>query len=308
MPNVTTLITAVPPRRVPGAVPTGPVGRQLARRLLSRGENVRVLAPEPEAAGWPDGTEVIIGSVLRPAESPTAFAGADRLFLAGATPESLWERPPVAVHDVVRRATEGGVRRIVVLSSHGPVFEVDLPPRQWYWLAVERAVEASGVAWTHIRPSAVMASMLADGYPPTGSAWAESIRVERVVREPNGDAAYPFLDEDDLAAVADTAFFDDTYDGSIVEALGAPVSARERVRLIADAIGEPVRFEELTPDQAREHWRRHGWPDETIEATLWAQARFLAEPLPPDHTIERILGRPPRTCARWVSDHADAFR
>ncbi len=266
-----------------------------------------MLAPGQEAADWPAGAEVIKGSVLQPAESPRAFDGIDRMFLAGATPETRSERPE-AVYEVVRRAVDGGAQHMVVLSSHGPVFEARQPPEQWFWLAVERAVEASPASWTHIRPSAVMASMLAGGYPPTGSSWAETVRRDRVVREPNGDAGYPFVDEDDLAAVAAVALFDRACAGSIVEALGPPIAARERAALIGQAIGERVGFEELTPDQARELWRWQGWPAETIEVTLWAQAQFLAQPLAPDPAIERILGRPPRTFAQWLESHVDAFR
>jgi putative NAD(P)-binding protein len=165
---MTTLITALPPRTAPGAVPTGPIGRRLAQRLRATGEAVRVLAPRPETSGWPDGAQVIDGDITRPQRSSAAFDGVDQLLLAGAAPDT--------VTDVVDRAVAGGVRRIVVLSSHGPEFEVTLPPQQWYWLAIERAVEASSARWTHLRPSAVNASMLPEGCPYPGASWAELIR------------------------------------------------------------------------------------------------------------------------------------
>lgn len=303
---MTTLITSVPPRKAPGAVPVGPVGRCLARGLLARGESVRVLCAHSDASGWPEGVEMIEGSVLRPAEAPSAFVGIDRLFLAGATPEVRTERPH-SVSEVVSRAVEGGARAIVVLSSHGPVFAMSLPPEQWHWLAVERAVEASPVAWTHIRPSAVMASMLAGGYPPTGSAWAEVIRASRVIREPYGDARYPFIDEEDLAEVAATVLFDPGYAGSVLDALGPAISARQRASLIAEAIGEALTFEDLTPDEARLLWRSQGWPEETIEVTLWAQSQFLIQPSISDPTVERVLGRAPRAFADWLQRHVEAF-
>ncbi len=243
----------------------------------------------------------------RPAEAPHAFVGLDRMFLAGATPDAPGEAPD-AVCEVVRRAVDGGVQNVVVLSSHGPLFEIELPPERWHWLAVERAVEASCPAWTHLRPPAVMASMLVGGYPPTGSLWAGTIRRDRRVREPNGDAKYPFVDEDDPAAVAATVLFDSAFAGSIVEAIGPPISSGERVALIQQAIGEHVVFEGLSPDEASELWLRQGWPAETIRVTLWAQTQYLAQPLPPDSTIERILGRPPHTVAAWLSKHHSAFR
>jgi hypothetical protein len=102
--------------------------------------------------------------------------------------------------------------------------------------------------------------------------------------------------------------FDSAFAGSIVEAVGPPINSRETVALIEQAIGEHVAFEELTSDEARELWRRQRWPAETIRVTLWAQTQFLAQPLPSDSSIERILGRMPQTVAGWLSKHHDAFR
>jgi uncharacterized protein YbjT (DUF2867 family) len=273
---MTTLITTVPPRPLLGAVPTGPVAHALAERLTRTGEPVRILAPEPAGHG--------------------AFDGADRLFLAGAAPET--------VRDVVGRAVAGGVRHIVVLSSHGPEFEVRLPPERWHWLAIERAVEASGVRWTHLRPSAVLAGMLPEGCPYPGSSWAELIRAHGVIRQPFGDVAVPHLDEADLAEVA-AALFDDAYAAQVVAVSGPPISARERVRQLSAATGRAIRFEELDPDEARRLWRREGRPQDVIEVTLWALERARAAP---DPTLEEILGRRPRTFAEWAAAHADAFR
>ena len=197
--------------------------------------------------------------------------------------------------------------QLTVLSSHGPVFEMSQPPERWFWLAVERAVEMSAPRWTHIRPSAVMASMLVGGYPPTGSSWAAMIRRGQVIREPNLDAAYPFVDADDVAAVAAAALLGTADGGRVIEADGPPISARARAALISDAIGTPVRLEELSPDEARRRWLEEGWPAETIEVTLWAQTEFLAHPLPPNPTIDRVLGRPARTFPQWLASHRDAF-
>jgi hypothetical protein len=82
----------------------------------------------------------------------------------------------------------------VVLSSHGPEYEEAYPPETWFWLAMERAVERSGMEWTHIRPSAVMGAMIEGTYPATGSDWPDTIRGERVVREAFLDSGhYPFI-------------------------------------------------------------------------------------------------------------------
>ncbi|MFJ9369936.1 hypothetical protein ACIRRA_36730 [Nocardia sp. NPDC101769] len=188
--------------------------------------------------------------VGRPADSPAAFDGIDRLFLAGAAPDT--------VDDAVRQAVAGGVGHIVVLSSHGPEFEINLPPEQWYWLTIERTVEASGTRWHHLRPSAILASMLPEGCPYPGVSWAEIIRNDGVLRQPYTTAAIPHLDEDDLAALAATVLTDHEHPDGVIDVAGPAVSTLDRVRTITEILDTPIRFEQLEPDQARQLWRGQG--------------------------------------------------
>jgi uncharacterized protein YbjT (DUF2867 family) len=81
------------------------------------------------------------------------------------------------------------------------------------------------------------------GYAYTGSSWAEVIRHGGVIREPYADARYPLIHEDDLAAVAAALLADDTdrYAGQTVTAYGPPISPREQVALIGQALGRETR-------------------------------------------------------------------
>jgi hypothetical protein len=56
---MTTLLTVVPERNIAGAVPTAPIARRLAIRLLGSGDRVRVLVPALEAHDWPEAVEVV---------------------------------------------------------------------------------------------------------------------------------------------------------------------------------------------------------------------------------------------------------
>ncbi|GAA5040585.1 uncharacterized protein YbjT (DUF2867 family) [Thermocatellispora tengchongensis] len=298
---MTTLLTIVGHRDLPGHVPTaGPVGHRLAARLVSAGEAVRVLAPPSEAGGWPDGVEVVVGDVARPAESAAAFAGIRRLFLSGAVPGTAYE--------LVTLARQGGAEHIVVLSSHGPEFEIQYEPEAWHWLAVEVVAERSGARWTHLRPSPVMAHQtLQDGYSYTRSNWADVIKHGGVIREPYADARYPLIHEDDLAAVAVELLADDRYAGRTVTAYGPPISPREQVRLIGQALGREIPFEEITPEQAAERDREAGVAEELIALGHSVSADLLADPMEPDDTVARVLGRPPRGYAEWLAGNLDAF-
>ncbi|MFD0268716.1 NAD(P)H-binding protein [Streptomyces sp. NPDC127106] len=303
------LLTAVSPRKGAGSSPTGIVGRCLARQLAATGDRVRVLAESDQLHDWPVGTEVVEGSVSRhPSKYAEAFDGVDAVFLAGAV--------PATVGAVLDTARDAGVRRIVVLSSHGPEYEEAYPPETWFWLAVERAVERSGMEWTHIRPSAVMGAVIEGTYPATGSDWPDTIRTGGVVREAflNG-GHYPFIHEEDLAAVAAAALCADDHVGRIVEAVGPPLGTRARVASIARAVGRGIAAVETTPDESREAWRRRGWPDDGIDVTLYALQEYgarLAEltrwTLAQRPSVHEITGRRPRSFDAWAREHAHFFR
>ncbi|MGO1053364.1 NAD(P)H-binding protein [Crossiella sp. CA198] len=305
---MTTLITVVEERDYPGHVPTGPVGRRLAARLLAAGQPTRVLAPPAETAGWPPGTDIVVGDVARPGEVPAAFAGIERMFLAGALPGT--------VREAVTLARQGGVQRIAVLSSHGPDFEIEFEPESWYWLAIEVVVERSGARWTHLQPSPIMSQTLREGYPRSRANLAAAIRAGEVIREPYPDSTCPFLDEDDLAAIAMAALFEDGYAGQTLTVHGEPISLREQLRLIGQALGRDIPLAEQTPEQAAEHARGQGLAAEEIEQWLAARAAWAANPEDPDYrrwlglgiaTVTRVLGRPPRSYAEWLADQVDVF-
>ncbi|WP_230688785.1 SDR family oxidoreductase [Micromonospora sp. WMMD558] len=301
------LVTAVAARKDAGSSPTGIVGRSLARQLLDGGDRVRVLAERGQLSGWPAGAEVVEGSITRPLERAEVFAGVDNVFLAGAV--------PATVQDALRVVQRAGAGRVVVLSSHGPEYEQDYPPETWFWLAVERAVERSGLEWTHVRPSAVMGAVIEGTYPATGSDWPDTVREGRVVREAFlNDGHYPFIHEDDLAAVAAAAMRTDGYVGTVLEAVGLPISTRSRVAGIAKAIGCDIDGIELTADDSRASWRRRGWPDSGIDVTLYALREYgvrLAEltrwTLDQRPAVHEIIGRPPRRFDDWAVEHAHLF-
>ncbi|MFF3015691.1 SDR family oxidoreductase [Streptomyces sp. NPDC057939] len=302
------LLTVVGPRKDEGNSPTGIVGRRLARQLIALGRRVRVIAEPGRCDGWPDGVEVVRGSITRPPECARAFDGVEAVFLAGAL--------PTTVEKALALARNAGARKIVLLSSHGPEYEEANPPETWFWLAIEKAVERSTIPWTHIRPSAVMGAVIEGTYPATGSDWPGTVRVDGVVREAFLDHGhYPFIHEEDLAAVAAAALIGDDFTGMVIEGVGPPLSTRSRVGSVAAALGRDIATVELTPDESRAIWQRRGWPEGAIDVTLYALeeygarfaelARWTAEQRP---SVEEIIGRPMRTYDDWVRENIDLFR
>jgi uncharacterized protein YbjT (DUF2867 family) len=83
----------------------------------------------------------------------------------------------------------------------------------------------------------------------------------------------------------------------------------EATATIAKAIGEPLTFQPISDDEARERYSRiSGSPEETeAHVTLWRairEGRLAAV----THEAERILGRKPIPLSQWASENAGSFR
>ncbi|GAB2944817.1 hypothetical protein ACFMQL_33430 [Nonomuraea fastidiosa] len=87
-----------------------------------------------------------------------------------------------------------------------------------------------------------------------------------------------------------------------------PISHEELVVTIGEAIGRPLHYQEIPPDAYGQSMIRRGFPEPFVQALLARYARGMGPAEAVTGEVERILGRPARTYAAWVADHADAFR
>ena len=265
---------------------TGTVGREVIEHLLTAGAHVRALTRRPENAGLPAAIEVVGGDLENPESLVPAFHGVDRMYLL-ATGDT---------RQIVDLAKQTGVRRTVVLSSASAGFEND--PGGEFHRAAERAVEDSGPEWTHVRPGMFAGNLL---------DWAEAIRTGGVVKAPCGAARQSPVHEFDIAAVAATTLLSDGHHGKIYTLSGLEALTKtEQVAAISNAIGRDIRFEELTPEQWREHVEEE-MPPFAIDWLLGLWALTVDNPEPVLPTVQEVLGRPARTVAEWAADHAEHF-
>jgi len=89
-----------------------------------------------------------------------------------------------------------------------------------------------------------------------------------------------------------------------------PVSSSRRrlVTITGEVLGRSLRYQELPPEVVKQNMVQHGLPEAFVDALLARYAREVGQAAPVTGEVERILGRPARTYAEWVADHADAFR
>ena len=191
------------------------------------------------------------------------------------------------------------MRRVVLLSS----FAVRDTGEQVYSIGaahrkIERAVEASGLDWTFLR---------CGGFAANSLSWAPQIRASGVVRAPYGYAATAPIAEQDIAAAAACVLLDDAHIGATYVLTGQEsLTQIEQVRLIGEAIGRELRFEELPADVFRRAAAGH-IPAPVADDFLRYYSQYVARTAEISADIQRITGRPATTFADWVIDHAADF-
>lgn len=109
--------------------------------------------------------------------------------------------------------------------------------------SLEDALRSCGLEWTILRPS---------GFATNAFAWIPSIREHRTVLAPFADVDLPVVDPLDIAAAAAQALTDGAHARTTYVLTGlAPASPRERTQTLADALRQPLGFEELSKDEAQ---------------------------------------------------------
>lgn len=270
---------------------TGNVGRLVVDGLAGKA-HVRAVTRDPAKASFPDGVEVVRGDLDDPDLIP--FDGVEKLY--------LFVHPPTA-QQVVDLAVKAGVRKIVTLSSGAVTYGYDTT----HHLPVEQAVEASGVAWTHVRPGEFAANKI--------DLWGPSIRADGTVVHPNPDEHGQPIHEADIADVAVKALLEDGHDGKAYTLTGpAPLTQRDMAKAIGEVIGRELRFVDVTVEEALAYYVSVGWPEEIARYILGIGGYEGGDPddfadyefrVSPDFTA--VTGKQYRTFAQWARDHAVDF-
>lgn len=189
----------------------------------------------------------------------------------------------------------GQARRIVYLSAEPAARKPDA-----FWARLERLVEQSAAERTFLRPT---------GFAKNTLMWAGQIRADGVVRWPYAAAARSLIHEADIAAVAVRALTADGHAGQTYVLTGPEtLTQTEQVHAIGEAIGRPLRFEEISREQARPGLVAAFGDEAFADSALDTWATFVTRPELVTPTVQEITGTPARTLRDWASDHAGDFR
>lgn len=267
---------------------TGNVGSELIRILAEAGEPVRALVREGRAGGLPLGVEPVIGDLNRTETFASALRGIEGAFLL-----SGYEQQ----EQTLRALRESGARRVVLLSS-GSLPGEDSNAVSRYHAASEAAVEASCLAWTHLRPPSFMTNAL---------RWLPELRQGDLVREPFGDFASATIDPFDLASVAAEALRSPSYEGQALYPTGPQaLQPAERVAILGSVLGRPLRFHAIPDEEARADLSK-SMPPHYVEAFLRFYVDGTLNEATVRSTVEDITGRAARSFEQWCRANTAAF-
>ena len=277
---------------------TGNVGREVVNLLLVDGQEVAAVTRNPAAAELPGGAHVVGGDPSHPKTLTSVLRGVEAVLIS---PRALGDTTAgAATAELLDLAAEQGVERAVALSAVTVQYPAGYRRFADAFKAVEDAVKASGLQWTFLRST---------DYASNTLAWAPQIRLASVVRGAYADAATSTIHERDVAAVAARALVDPAHAGHSYVLTGPQsLTQRDKVRLIGEAIGKKLSFEELPPEQIRQAMLAQGLPEDVPDRLLGSLADYATEPGPTLDTVEQVLGRPALTFAEWAAEHAAAFR
>ncbi|WP_422743280.1 NAD(P)H-binding protein [Mycobacterium sp. WMMD1722] len=262
---------------------TGKTGRRIVARLRMQGTPVRPASRSSATSfDWSD-----------PTGWDTALQGISTAYVVA-------PGVPGPVHDFVTRAEAAGVRHLVLLSGRGADtwgdsdFGRDMRD-------AEDAVRNSALAWTVLRPN-----NFAQNFDE--ELWYAPI-LEGELALPAGDVPEPFIDLEDVAAVAARVLTDPgPHAGRVYELTGSrSITFDEAVALISRAAGRPITYRRISPDEYRAVLIEQGLSRDDAhhiaEMFVMMERGLLADTT---DGVAAVLGRAPRTFEDYVAGVAAA--
>jgi uncharacterized protein YbjT (DUF2867 family) len=269
---------------------TGHVGSEVVAALRTRGEPFKVMSRDRRRAHERLGdVEVVEGDFDRPETLDAPMRGVDRVFLlTPGAPEQVAQEGAV-----VDAAIRAGVSHIVKQSVCGASLDSTSILVRWHGQS-ERLIEASGIAWTFLRPTLFM-QMTTLLRAPDGNVYT-------VV----GDGRIAFVDTRDIAAVAAEALTRPHHEGRVYMPTGPEALTWDEAAERLSRGGLPTRHVRVTEETSRQSMAGR-MPEWRVRPTIELNRQIAAglyEMVTQD--VQTVTGRPPRSLDDYVRELAAA--
>jgi uncharacterized protein YbjT (DUF2867 family) len=265
---------------------TGKIGRRLTSRLREAGHDVRAVSRSTEIRfDWHDESTWA-----------AAFEGVTAAYLI--PPDE-----PIPAATVVAAAEKAGVRRLVAQSGrriHVLAEAVGLGPEAIGMYAIQEAVKDFSGEWAVLQANNFNQNFSEGDFRETILAGELALPVDGTVE--------PFIDGDDIAAVAAAVLTGEGHHGKVYELSGPEaLTFPEAVDAIAQATGKPIVFQNVSPEAYAAALRSEELPEDLV-VFLDAMYRIMREGKIGDVAdgVEQVLGRKPVAFADWAKREAEA--
>jgi len=286
---------------------TGLNGRELVHRLSARGVPVRALVRNAAKAGGlrpsdPPGqagegrVEIVEGDMARPETLIPALRGVERAMLISSSDPMMLD----VQSNFIEAARTAGVKHVVKLSGIMP--ELDSPFRFARMHGeIERRLEASGMAFTHLRAGEFM---------PVYFRQVPSIIARGALFLPMENAKIASIDIGDIADVAAVALTNSGHEGKTYPLTGPEALTMAQVAEKLSAVtGKHIRYMNVAPEDAKKAQLAAGVSPYIADALaeLFAERRKGKE-ANVSPAVQMILGRPPVSFDAFAKRNAAIFR
>ena len=276
---------------------TGRVGSEIVKLLIQNGESVRGATRNPSTVSsrFHKSVDVIEFDYDRPQTFAPALAGVEKVFLTVRPGDNHSDKAAMPLIDVAKKVK---VQRIVDITSMG--VEQD----ETFMLRIlEKYIEASGIAYTHLRPNWFMQNF------DSGPMFAD-IKATGALHLPAADARISFIDVRDIAAVGFAALTEAHHAGRAYTLTGKEsLSHFQVVEKISRVAGKDISYLPISENVARASLTKGGIPTDLIErwTDFYRKVRQgLCSTISTD--IESVLGRSPILFDQYANDYAASWR
>ncbi len=278
---------------------TGLNGKELLRLLSARGVGVRALVRNParaESIAALPHVEIVQGDMARPETLVAALRGVDRAMLISSSDPMMLE----VQSNFIEAAKKAGVQHVVKLSGIMPELNSAFRFARMHG-EIEQRLEASGMAFTHLRAGEFM---------PAYFRQVPNITAKGAMFLPMEDARIASIDVGDIAEIAASVLTGSGHEGRIYPLTGPQaLTMTEVAAKLSAATGKTVRYVNVPPEAARQAQLAAGMPPYLADALfeLFAERRNGKEAkVWPDAAA--LLGRPPTSFDEFAGRNAAVFR
>lgn len=280
---------------------TGYIGSELVKQLKAGGVTVRVLARNRQKATALEGpgVEIVEGDFDKPETLDAAFEGVEKAFLLSSAGPEMVELQG----NFLQAAQRAGTRHVVKVSSGGITADGNSPVEDGRWhRQVEKQLEESGMAWTHLRPSFFMQNI--ERY------FAPTIKEQSAFYAPMGDTKAAMVDVRDIAAVAAAALTEPGHEGKAYVVTGPEtLSLYEVAEKLSAVIGKQVSYVDVPTQEYVKQMQDAGQPEWLItimsELPLGLETGGSSEVT---NVVREVAKKQPISFDQYLREYAPAFK